>query len=190
MNISIQGKQVDIGEALCRHIKERVDHICEKYFTAPLEAHVTISREGSDFRADISVHIHRGVHVHGHQRDATAYPAFDGAAEHVDKRLRRYKRRLNNHSRRAEAEKFAAQHYILAAEPEHEETPETADAPVIVAEMAAEVETMTVSDAVMRMDLANVPVFVFRNDAHGRINIVYRRDDGHIGWVDPAEHAS
>ena len=104
--------------------------------------------------------------------------------------MRRYKRRFNDHTRRAEAEKFAAQHYILAAEPEHEEAPETADAPVIGAEMATEVETMTVSDAVMRMDLANVPVFVFRSDAHGRVNVVYRRDDGHIGWVDPAEHAS
>lgn len=185
MNIDIKGKQLDIGDALSLHIEDRVVHIAEKYFSEPLEASVTVSREGHNFRSDVAVHIGRGITVHGHFQANDAYGAFDGSAEHVDKRLRRYKRRLRDHHRNLPDEKLLAQKYILAAENHTDEEPASDHSPVIVAEMATKIEIMTVGDAVMRMDIENVSAYMFRNAAHGRMNVVYHRSDGHIGWIDP-----
>jgi ribosomal subunit interface protein len=185
MDIDIKGKQLDIGEALRLHIEDRVRHIAEKYFSEPLDASITMSRDGNDFRSDVVVHIGRGITVHGHFQAAEAYGAFDGSAEHVDKRLRRYKRRLRDHHRNLPSEKLLAQQYVLAAENQSDPEPEVDDSPVVIAEMATEIETMTVSDAVMRMDIENVSAYMFRNAGHGRMNVVYHRNDGHIGWIDP-----
>ncbi len=138
------------------------------------------------FRVDISVHAGRGMLMQGRGDADEAYAAFDGALGRIAKRLRRYKRRLcNHHKARGAEETLAAQQYIIAAESEDEEVPEEAQ-PAIIAEMAHEIATLTVGEAVMRMDLADAPVMMFRTRGHGGLNVIYRRDDGNVGWIDPS----
>ena len=190
MQLSVNGKQLDIGESLRLHIEREVPAIVEKYFANPTDADVTVSKEGGTFRTDIAVHVGKGIVVQGHARSSDAYASFDEAADHIAKRLRRYKRRLrdHHHDRSLKEEVLNAAQYVLAAEPEAaESTGEAAEPeqPVIVAEMQTRIETMSVGAAVMRMDLANMPAMMFRNSAHGGLNMVYVRSDGNIGWVDP-----
>jgi ribosomal subunit interface protein len=190
MQLSVNGKQLDIGESLKEYIEREVPAIVEKYFANPTDADVTVSKEGATFRTDIAVHVGKGIVVQGHALSGDPYASFDEAAEHMAKRLRRYKRRLRDHHRdRSQKEEILrAAQYVLAAEeeanPETDEHPEP-DQPVIVAEMQTQIETLSVGAAVMRMDLANVPAMMFRNSAHGGLNMVYVRPDGNIGWVDP-----
>jgi hypothetical protein len=137
------------------------------------------------FRADISVHPIRGVLAKGSASADDAYAAFDAAVERIAKQLRRYKTRLNDHHKgRGSEESIPAQQYVIAAETEEEELPEQGQ-PVIIAELPTEIGTMSVSEAVMRMDLADVSALMFRNRANGGLNVVYRRTDGNIGWIDP-----
>ena len=185
MNIDVKGKQLDIGDALRLHIEDRAMLIAEKYSSEPLEASVTMPREGNDFRSNVVVDMSHGITVHGHFQASDACRALDGSAEQVDKCLRRYKRRLRDHHRKLPDEKLLAQKYILAAENHTDEEPAGDHSPVIVAEMATEIEIMTVGDAVMRMDIGIVSAYMFRNAAIGRMNVVYHRCHGHIGWIDP-----
>ena len=130
----------------------------------------------------------RGIQLQAQGEAAEPYPAFDTAADHLAKRLRRYKRRLRNHHKDAgpQAKSLPAQQYILAADAEVEESDAIVDdLPVVVAEMATEIPSLTVSEAVMRMDLAELPAMLFRNVSHSGLNMVYRRQDGNIGWIDP-----
>lgn len=188
MQLSVNGKQLDIGNALKEHIEREMPAIVEKYFANPTDADVTVSKEGQSFRTDIAVHVGKGIIVQGRARSTDPYASFDAAADHIAKRLRRYKRRLRDHHReRAQkAEILEAAQYVLAVE-EETETAEYAEPeqPVIIAEMQTPIETMSVGEAVMRMDLANMPAMMFRNSAHGGLNMVYVRTDGNIGWVDP-----
>jgi len=190
MQLSVNGKQLDIGDSLKEYIEREVPTIVEKYFANPTNADVTVSKEGVTFRTDIAVHVGKGIIVQGHARSGDPYASFDEAAEHMAKRLRRYKRRLRDHHRdRSQKEEILrAAQYVLAAEEEADsdasEHPEP-DQPVIVAEMQTQIETLSVGAAVMRMDLANIPALMFRNSAHGGLNMVYVRPDGNIGWVDP-----
>lgn len=195
MQLSINGKQLDIGASLREHIERHVPSMVEKYFVNPTDANVTVSKEGGSFRTDIAVHVGKGIIVQGHALSSDPYAAFDEAANHVGKRLRRYKRRLRDHHRghSGKTEAAPAAQYVLAAE-EDDET-EVGDAsepdqPIIVAEMQTEIETLTVGEAVMRMDLANLPAMMFRNRAHGGLNMVYVRRDGNIGWIDPQEESA
>lgn len=197
MQLSVKGKQIDVGDALRIHVETSLSAIVDKYFEKAIEAHAVFSRQGNLIRSDLSVHLRRDILVQGQASAPDAYAAFDGAAEHIAKRIRRYKRRLRDRqgeTHEAAAENLSARSYVLAEEPEgHEERiaalPAGADAapdqPVIVAEMTCEIPSLTVGEAVMRMDLADLPTFIFRNRAHGGLNVVYRRRDGHIGWVDP-----
>jgi ribosomal subunit interface protein len=203
MQLSVKGKQIDIGDALRIHVETSLSAIVEKYFERAIEAHAVFSRQGNLIRSDLSVHLRRDILVQGQASAADAYAAFDGAALHIAKRIRRYKRRLRDRqgqTHEAVAEILSARSYVLAEEEDgHEDRTEPAsdasgqpandhpvnDQPVIVAEMTCEIPTLTVGEAVMRMDLADVPTFIFRNRAHGGLNVVYRRRDGHIGWVDP-----
>lgn len=189
MQLSINGKQLDVGVALRGHIEDRLPGVIAKYFDNPTDAHVTLSRDGSEIRADVSVHIGKGIMLRATAARDDAYVAFDEAAEHVGKRLRRYKRRLRDHHReRAETvETLPALQYVLAAEVDGEDAEggTEPEKPVVIAETATEIENLTASEAVMRMDLANLPALMFRNVAHGGLNMVYRRQDGNIGWVDP-----
>ena len=191
MQLSIKGKQVDIGDALRTHIDTTLPDAIGKYFDNTTDATVTISKDGGRFAADIQVNVSKRVLVHAHGAGNDAYGALEEATEHVTKRLRRYKRRLRDHKGRlSTADALPALQYVLQAEPEpkEDETNEQ-DEPIIVAEMPTEVESMTVGEATMRMDLASHSAYMFRNSKNGRINMVYVRPDGNIGWVDPQSGA-
>jgi ribosomal subunit interface protein len=190
MQVSVKGKQIDVGEALRGHVATSLDAVVGKYFGNAIEASAVFSREAHLIRCDVSVHIGRDILVQGEAESADAYAAFDGAADRIGKRLRRHKRRLRpHHSRPVEAqEALPARSYVIAPEREPSDHPgpdSVDDAPVVIAEMATEIPMLTVSEAVMRMDLANVAALLFLNRAHGRLNVVYRRADGNVGWVDP-----
>jgi len=187
MDILIKGKQIDVGEALRGHADAQLTTTVAKYFENALDANVIFSKEGQDFRVDITVHAGRGLKMQGGAAHNDAYAAFDGALERIAKQLRRYKSRLRNHHHQgpSEEELLKAQYSILAKEDHEDELPEAGD-PTIVAELPHEIATLTVGEAVMRMDLADAPIMMFRNRAHGGFNVVYRREDGNVGWIDPS----
>lgn len=187
MNITVKGKNLDVGDALRTHAEAQLADTVTKYFDRALEAGVVLSKVGHQFHAEISVHPMAGVLVHGRGANDDAYVAFDQASERIAKQLRRYHRRLtSHHENMAAQESFRAQHFVVQAEPDHEELPEEGQ-PTIIAELATDIPTLTVGAAVMRMDLADARVQMFRDSRSGRLNVVYRRDDGNIGWIDPVE---
>jgi ribosomal subunit interface protein len=189
MKVTVTGRHIDVGQALRQHVEEGLDAIVSKYFDNAMDASVTFEKEQTRYETDISVRIDRGMLIQGSASADEPYAAFNTAAEHIAKRLRRYKRRLRDHHHASarEVEALQAQQYILAREEETGEGEDTAQAgePVVIAEMPTDIETLTVGEAVMRMDLADAPAMMFRNAAHGGLNMVYRRPDGNIGWVDP-----
>jgi len=197
MQITVSGKQVELSDALRTRVSTQMGTIAGKYFDHLLEAHVTFSRARSFFTCDINVHAGRGLQLRGEGEAADANTAFDDAAEHIAKRLRRYRRRVNDHHRdlahRARPE--AARQYVLKQEAAEEaavadgRTLDEAFA-TVVAETQTEIGILSVGEAVMRMDLAAQPVMMFRNSASGVLNVVYRRDDGNIGWIDPGVEAA
>jgi ribosomal subunit interface protein len=186
MQLTVRGKQLDVGDALRAHIAETLDNIVGKYFGKPIEATVVLSREAHFYRAQISVHVGRGILLQSQADGDAPYAAFDAATEHVARRLRRYKRRLRDHHRKG-AEVEPAQQYVLAPEAEDFVEPEDGAEyePVIVAEMEAVIPVLSVSEAVMRLDLSEAAALMFRNRTHGGLNMIYRRGDGNVGWVDP-----
>jgi ribosomal subunit interface protein len=190
MKIHIKGKQIDIGDSLRAHVQQQLQDVVSKYFTTPLDATVVFSREAHLFRADISVHAARGIVLQSNYAANDPYPAFDEAAGRIAKRLSRHKKRLidmhHHHSdKHAALEAMVARKYVL--NPEHEDAGAAHEShtPLIVAETTTQIENLTVSEAVMKLDLAELPALLFHNRAHGNLNMVYRRADGHIGWVDP-----
>jgi len=192
MQITVSGKQCELSDALRTRVSEQLDIITSKYFDHALEAQVTFGRARSFFTCDINVHAGRGLTLRGEGEAGDANAAFDDAAEHIAKRLRRYRRRVNDHHRdlahRARPE--AARQYTLRAEPETDapvvaDIVETATYATVIAETPAEISYLSVGEAVMRMDLADQQVMMFRNSASGELNVVYRRSDGHVGWIDP-----
>ena len=189
MQLTISGKQVELGEALRNHVDASLDAILEMYFKTAVEAHVVVTKEAHLFRTEISLHIGRGIIVNASARALDSGGAFDTAAERVAKQLRRYKRRLRAHHARArEGGEMdgRARTDVLAplAEDTEQDTAEGGGGPAVIAEMITELPSLTVSEAVMRMDLADAPVLLFRNRS-GEISAVYRRSDGNIGWIDP-----
>jgi ribosomal subunit interface protein len=185
MQLSVTGKQIDIGQALREHVTGALNDSVEKYFGTAVDGTVVFSRQAHEFHAEIAVHVGKGIQVQAHAKAGDAYGAFDLAAEHMAKRLRRYKRRLRDHHRSARTEDtISAQSFVIAGEGPNDEEP-ASDEPVVVAEMEAEIPSLTVGEAVMRLDLSNTPAMMFRNNAHGGLNMLYRRPDGTIGWVDP-----
>ena len=192
MQLSVKGKQIDIGAALKSHIESSLENTVDKYFENPQEGSVVISKEGQSFRSDISLHVGRGILLQSHALSDDPYVSFDNALARLAKQLRRYKSRLrNHHTDKSEREVLAAQYTVLSGkndEPQEEDTG-AESAPVIVAETTSEISTLTVGEAVMRMDLADLPALMFRNRGSGNINMIYRRTDGNVGWVDPRESA-
>ncbi|MGH7048630.1 MAG: ribosome hibernation-promoting factor, HPF/YfiA family [Stellaceae bacterium] len=205
MQLTFTGKQVDLGEALRRHAGSSVEAILEKYFKSAIEAHIVVSKEAHLVRAEISLHIGRGIVVNAGAADNDAFAAFDIAAERVAKQLRRHKRRLRDHH--AKARETAAVTVGAgddggspAGEPAETETavldpgedavldPGEAAAAVI-AESCSELPRLTVGEAAMRIDLGEMPVLLFCNCSDGEINLVYRRADGNIGWIEPGRRA-
>jgi ribosomal subunit interface protein len=191
MQISVSGHHLDIGDALRAHIEDSLAATVEKYFGDAIEASVVMSRENHQFRADVAVHVFRGLHVRGHDVADDAYAASDIAAAHLGKRLRRHTRRLRNHHESPRsADAVPAQQYVLAGYDadvdEADDGATGADNPVIIAEDTTHIEELTVSEAVMRLDIADLPALMFRNAGSGGLNVVYRRADGNVGWIDPA----
>jgi len=187
MRYQISGKQIDIGEALQTHVKTELGEILDKYAGRPTEASVVFSKSGHEFVSEAIVHLSTGLTVQAKGSDHEIYAAFDSVTEKMDKQLRRYKRRLKDHhkERSQPVELSDAGSYILATTDESDGAEQTDDAPVIIAEMESKIPSISVGEAVMQMELANANVLVFRNEKHNGINVVYRRDDGNIGWVDP-----
>ena len=192
MQISITGKQIDIGDALRDHISDALDDMVGKYFGNAIDATVVVSRDGQLYRADVGVHVGRGIQVRSHEAADDVYAAFDVAAAHLAKRLRRNKRRLRDHHQgeRADSAVLAAQQYVIASPtPDSDDDDAASDGsnadPVIIAEQPTTIETLSVSEAVMRMDLADAPALMFRDARSGALNVVYRRHDNNIGWINP-----
>jgi ribosomal subunit interface protein len=185
MSLRISGKNLDIGDALRGQIEGRIGEAVAKYFDGGHTGHVTVEREGPGFKTECAIHLDTGIVLQAVGRAVDPHLSFDLAADRIEKRLRRYKRRLreHHHTKRAAAEPAAS--YVLADFAEEEEVAADYN-PTIIAEETTSLETLTVGGAVIAMDLSEAPVVVFRHAGHGGINVVYRRNDGHIGWIDPS----
>ncbi|WP_026381660.1 ribosome hibernation-promoting factor, HPF/YfiA family [Afifella pfennigii] len=187
MALKISGKNVDIGDALRTRIESTVEAAVKKYFDGGYSGHVTVCKNARNFHTECAVHLDTGVVLEANADNPDANGSFDDAAERLEKRLRRYKRRLKDHHKRHVSPKQAAAEastFVIAPPHEEEEIGEEY-APAIVAETTTEIKRMTVSSAVLALDMTDAPVIVFRNHSHGGVNVVYRRRDGHFGWIDP-----
>ena len=193
MDIQVSGKNIDLGDALQTHVGSRLNEGVHKYFGRGAEAAVVFARERRAIECEVTAHLASGVFLAAHGEGGDAYSAFEDALEKLEKRVRRYKRRLKNHHANGKEPlpSEPASYYLLKpleAENEDDGAPIAGDPePIVVAESQTTLREMTVGAAVMQLDLAESPVIVFKNAAHGRLNIVYRRRDGHIGWIDPSQ---
>ncbi|MCC5988695.1 MAG: ribosome-associated translation inhibitor RaiA [Pararhodobacter sp.] len=188
MRYQISGKQIDIGDALQTRVKDELGAVMEKYSQRPTDAQIVFSRDAHLHVCEATVHLSSGLTAQARGQANEIYAAFDACCEKMDKQLRRYKRRLKDHHRdRATPVEFAgASSYILdpGTGAGSEEEPDSLQ-PIIIAEMEMRIPSLSAGEAVMQMELAHANVLVFRNERHGGLNVVYRRDDGNIGWIDP-----
>lgn len=187
MSLQITGKNLDVGDALRSYVAERLEHTLGKYVGQGLSGHIWIEKEHGAFRTACSIQLRSGLNLQSQGEAGDAYASADLALERLDKRLRRYKRRLKKHHAQPSirtANSYAAD-YVIQSVSEEQDEPD-GDNPVIIAETETVIRELAVSDAVMQMDLSDQPFMVFRNARHGRINVVYRRPDGNIGWIDPS----
>lgn len=188
MPLRVSGKNLDIGEALRQRVESRLSDLLAKYYEGGWSGHVTVEKEGFGFRAESSLHLDSGITLQADATSGDAYASVDEVATRIEKRLRRYKRKLRDkHGPRAVAAAdlvHAPSYVVTAPEPDSEEELHEFH-PVVVAESTTRFDTLTVADAVMRLDLTGYPVVVFRHAGNGRVNVVYRRVDGHVGWIDP-----
>ncbi len=187
MRYQISGQQIDIGEALQTHVRGELDEMINKYAQRPTDANVIFSKQAHEFMCESTVHLSTGLTVQAKATATEIYSAFDGCSAKMDKQLRRYKRRLRDHhkERAVPVELSAAGSYILASrEVADESEPDTLQ-PMIIAEMETKIPSVSVGEAVMQMELSGSSVLVFRNERNNGVNVVYRRDDGNVGWIDP-----
>jgi len=187
MRYQISGKQIDIGEALQSHVKTELGEAVAKYAGRPTDAVVTFSRNAHEFVCETTVHLSTGLNASAKGHATEIYAAFDACVEKMDKQLRRYKRRLKDHhqDRPQPVEFLEGAAYILASSQEaDEQEPETLQ-PMIIAEMETKIPSLSVGEAVMQMELSHASVLIFRNEKDNGVNVVYRREDGNIGWIDP-----
>jgi ribosomal subunit interface protein len=195
MKIMISGKHVDIGESLSAHIEQKLEDGVNKYLDRVTSVNVVVTKEAHFFRVDINGNTGTasGVVIKSSASAGDVYACFDAAAEKIEKQLRRYKRRLTNHHKHmhhngeAPVVSMSGKKYVLRPDDAAEAGE---DAPVVIAEKATAIERLSVSEAVMKMDLADLPALMFFNSANDRINVIYRRVDGNISWVDPADKAA
>jgi ribosomal subunit interface protein len=187
MQIQITGKNLDIGDALREHVENRLSADVAKYFDGIVRALVIIEKQRTEFECEITLHLTTGLTLNGQGNSGDAHGAVDTASGHLEKRLRRYKRRLKNHhrSRTEPVPAMMATAYVLQAD-ESEEAEEPADLnPVVIAESSASIPELSVGEAVMQLDFTSDQFVLFRNGGNGSLNIVYKRRDGNVGWVDP-----
>lgn len=194
MQVIVSGKGVDVGESLRGHIEQQIEEHVNKYIDRVTSVQVVVSREAHNFRVDITGNMgtHAGMVVRSRGESTDVYAAFDEALEKTSKQLRRYKRRLTNHHKLmpdSPAPRLVkAKKYVLP--PETGEQDDDKQSSLVIAEKPTDIETLTVSEAVMKMDLQDLPALMFFNSAHGGLNVVYRRVDGNISWVDPEGQAA
>ncbi len=188
MKFHIHGKQLDLGETLQTHAESRLTEMITKYSARPVEAVVTMSRDRHEFLCDATVHLSTGLRCQAKAHSSDVYECFENMLVRMETQLRRYKRRLKNHhaNRSSPIKSSDASTYVLSSTlgDDSSDEPETLQ-PIIIAEVPTAVSSFSVGEAVMQMELSNANLLVFRNDAHGGVNVVYRRDDGNIGWIDP-----
>ena len=185
MRTQITGMHIDVGDALRGHVQSELAAIMGKYAGRPTDAQVVFSKAAHEYVCEATVHLSTGIDAQAKARATEIYAAFDACGEKMEKQLRRYKRRLKNHHQ-ARSEPVAVSggaSYILAADDGNEERDDLQ--PMIVAEMETRIPSLSVGEAVMQMELAGAPVLVFHNEKGGAVNVVYRRDDGNVGWIDP-----
>ena len=185
MTIQVTGKNLDVGEALRGYVQERVAQSVEKYVGSQPSGHVRIEKEHGEFRTDCTLRLWQGMSLEAHGVGKDAYQSADLACERLEKRVRRYKRRLKKKGGVEPRRETTAADYVLRSPEEGQEDSDEGN-PIIIAEAETTVHEMAVSDAVMQMDLSDRPFVLFRNASHGEINVVYRREDGNIGWIDLA----
>jgi ribosomal subunit interface protein len=190
MTIKVTSKNVDLGESLRAYASDRIYQAIDKYSNRSATGHVSVEKASSGFTTLCAIYLDSGIDLQANGDANDAYASVDAAAERLEKRLRRYKRRLKSHhlqqAAAAEAESDIGVDYTLKPDGEDASPEDDDHGPVIVAETPAKVRRMSVSDAVMQMDLADQTFLVFRNASHGGVNVVYRRADGNIGWIDPS----
>ncbi len=195
MTLRISGKSISVGEALRGRVGERTEEVLRKYFDGNYSGHITLSKDGSGFRTDCALHLDSGITLEADANAADAYASADQALLLIEKRLRRYKNRLKDRSARKafaasaalaemEAPALDAPSYIIEA-PGEDDAEVTGYSPVIIAEATTALKRLSVSEAVMELDLSGAACIVFQHGGSGRVNIIYRRVDGNIGWIDP-----
>ncbi len=191
MRYQISGKQIEIGEALQTHVKAEIGEIVDKYAQRPTDATIVFSRAAHELACEAVIHLSTGMTAQARGHATEIYAAFESAREKLDKQLRRYKRRLRSYhqNRKGPVVFGGGASYILAPadETEAEEDEAPSLQPVVVAEMEAKIPALTVGEAVMQLELTTHNFLVFRNEGHGGVNVVYRRNDGNIGWIDPGQ---
>jgi ribosomal subunit interface protein len=187
MLYQISGKQIDIGASLQTYVQDELGAIVQKYAERPTDANIIFSKSGSEFVCEATVHLSTGLTASAKGHAHEIHAAFDSAGQKMEKQLRRYKRRLKDHhsERTAPVEHFGAASYILAADQESDDVEPESLQPMIIAEMETKISSLSVGEAVMQMELAGAPVLIFKNEGNGGLNVVYRREDGNIGWIDP-----
>lgn len=192
MQVQITGKNLNVGSALTSHIEQRLGQIAERFFEGTTGAHVTVEKQRSAFVTECTLRLRTGLTLQAHGSAADAMPSFEEAASHLEKQLRRYKNRLKDHhkSRVDPVASFEAQSFVIAA-PGAEQDQEAADLnPVVIAETAASIPELSVGEAVMQLDISTNPFVLFKSARDGGINVVYRRHDGNIGWLDAGAQVS
>ncbi len=190
MALRVSGKNFDIGESLRQHVQDRIGGSIAKYFDGSFTGHVVIDHEGTGYRSDCTLHLNSGMTLHSEGRAHEPYVSFDQAADRLDKRLRRYKQRIKGHHGAAEpaaSVEFFADYILEAPDVDFDEAETQEVNPLIIAERTTALKEMSVSAAVAELDFTGARVIVFRHAGTSRVNLIYRRSDGNIGWIDPAE---
>jgi ribosomal subunit interface protein len=189
VTIQIAGRHLDVGDALKERISDGLEAAVTKYFDRSFDANVTVEKRGHEVVTECNVHLPSGIVLQSTGAASDPYASLEDSLEKMEKRVRRYHRRLKDHHKRAPMPSEPANAFIIQGSDE-EALEDKGEAPLIVAESASDVKTMSVSEAVMQLELSDTPAVLFRNVKHSGLNMVYRRKDGNIGWVDPAGHSA
>ena len=186
MQIKITGKHIELGDALREHIETRLQSFRERFFEGSVHGNVTLEKQRGRFLSDCSLHLATGLHLQAYAENADPQACVDGALSHLEKQLKKYKQRLKDHHRQPREGRATreAMSYVIQPEEHMDEEPAGLNAPVI-AESAATIPQLSVGEAVMQLDISTTQFVMFHNTKEGRLNVVYRRPDGNIGWLDP-----
>ncbi|MBC7283256.1 ribosome-associated translation inhibitor RaiA [Hoeflea sp.] len=184
MSVRVSGKHMEIGESFRTRIEDQITGAVRKYYDGGFSSHVIVEKSGSRFTSDCKIHLDTGVVLHATGEAQDPQPAFDAAAERVEKRLRRYKRRLKDHYANGQQTHAELAYAVVDSASEDADEVPADYAPAIIAESTKQLVTMSVAHAVMALDMTDERILMFRNAGNDALNVVYRRDDGNIGWID------